>query len=125
MGKSTELVTWDGKRSTANFSLEYELSFSCGIPDPDTDTIIVTGGYNSATRVSQYDKMGNMKKLASLNTGRSSHGCAQFTENGVKVLLVTGGWGRNTLSSTEILRMEGPSFWRSWSLTLNGDLPLP
>ena len=23
--KSTELVTWDGKRSTANFSLEYKL----------------------------------------------------------------------------------------------------
>ena len=62
-------------------------SLACGIPDQETDSIIVTGGVRTQTRVSQYDRNGFVKNLASLNTGRDSHGCAQFTDNGVKVSL--------------------------------------
>jgi len=88
--ESTELVRWDGKISTTSFSLKYSLREACGIPDRDTDTIIVTGGVwsETETRVSQYDKKGNMKNLPSLNTGRGGHGCAQFTDNGVKVVVM-------------------------------------
>jgi len=120
---NTELVTWDGKNTTNGFSLEYMIMQSCGIPDQETDTIIITGGYPAQTRVSQYNRNGLVKNLPSLNTGRASHGCAQFTDNGVKVLLVTGGGDgpEGSFSSTEILRMDSSS--NTW--TTVGDLPLP
>ena len=110
---------------------------SCGIPDPETDTIIVTGGQDTETRVSQYDRNGFVKNLPSLNTVRRFHSCAQFTDNGVKVynaqfycisyqhfqvLLVTGNTFSVMTGITEILRMDGSS--SDWSWTKVGDLPM-
>ena len=50
---------------------------SCEIPDYETDTIIITGGYfkNSSLEfrsklVNRYDKFGNREKLPEMNFGR-------------------------------------------------------
>ena len=122
-------------------------------PSPSTsDTVIkmiqnhkmkvIIGNCRSETRtrVSQCDERnGFAKNLPSLNTGRAFLGCAQFTDNGVKVyieqfscisyqhfqvLLVTGNDFSGDLMTgiTEILRMDGSS--SDWSWTKVGDLPM-
>lgn len=122
--KSTELVTWDGKSSKSSFNLTYRTANSCGIPDPDTDSIVITGGEYSMTKVIRYDRNGREEVLDDLNTGRRSHGCTQFIDgDGVQVLLVTGGYDAQfyDLSSTEILRMD--SAYNEWTEAGNGNLP--
>ena len=88
------------------------------------------------TRVSQYNEAGWEKDLPTLQTGRSSHGCAYFNNDaGSKVcsintkyyplitfqtMLVTGGYSSGVfLSSTELLVGTAPA----WVFT--GELPSP
>ena len=86
---------------------------SCGIDLGEF--FIVTGGYDwRATRtVSKYSKSGWVEDLHSLMETRSSHACSQYKdERGGLVMLVTGGWSRETIDSTEISDDLGVS-WRS------------
>ena len=54
-------------------------SDACSIPDPDTDTVLVTGGYKTPTIVSRYGKEGWREDFSSgLKTGRYRHGCSSF-----------------------------------------------
>ena len=53
--------------------------FACSIPDQDTDTVVVTGGYYTTTTVSRYGKDGWIEDFSSgLNRGRGDHGCTSF-----------------------------------------------
>ncbi len=53
--------------------------FACAIPDPDTDTVAVTGGKYILTTVSRYGNEGWREDFSSgLNTGRYHHGCTSF-----------------------------------------------
>ena len=50
------------------------------------DSIIITGGFDSWTKVIRYDRKGQSVVLNELNTERLYHGCAQFTDSdGVQV----------------------------------------
>lgn len=100
---TTELVTWDGSNSQESFSLKYPTlyisisflihfqvlicSYACAIPYEERDSTVITGGYRSTTRVSQYKAEGWVGDLKSLNTGRYFHGCAHFTSFDQKVSL--------------------------------------
>jgi len=79
---------------------------ACSIPDPDTDTVLVTGGKITRNTVSRYGKEGWIEDFSSgLKTGRDSHGCSSFlSKDKERVLLVTGGVDPNTqlISSTEV-----------------------
>ena len=61
-------------------SSHYRLA--CSIPDPDTDTVLVTGGRDgrhSLTTVSRYGKEEWIEDFSSeLRTGRYAHGCSSF-----------------------------------------------
>ena len=47
--------------------------------EPDTDTVVVTGGEYSLTSVSRYGEEGWIEDFSSgLNTGRWAHGCSSF-----------------------------------------------
>ena len=52
---------------------------ACSIPDPDTDTVVVTGGEYTLTTVTRYGKHGWIEDFSSgLNYGRRNHGCTSF-----------------------------------------------
>ena len=97
-------------------------------------TVILTGGYYSPNRVSEYSETGFTRDLPQLLQGRYWHGCSYFeNEEGTKVdidsnscgviifqtFLVTGGYnyGDGSLSSTELL-VETSAAW-----ILTGELP--
>ena len=114
---------------------------ACSIPDPDTDTVLVTGGTFTLTTVSRYGKQGWIEDFSSrLRTGRFNHGCSSFLNhdnervkfnlflikhsfNKIQVFLVTGGLdSRNErLASTEVYR---PSAGK-WREVPGGALPRP
>ena len=99
--------------------------------------MILTGGgsflepYN---KVSEYSESGFTRYLPQLQQGRFDHGCSYFeNEEGTKVdidsnscgviifqtFLVTGGYNRGYLSSTELL-VENSAKW-----IYSGELPTP
>jgi len=70
--------------------------------------------------VSQYNQAGYVSYLPDLLQGRWNHGCSYFVNNeGSQTLLVTGGYGNGTLSSTELL-VGTASAW-----VYSGKLPSP
>ena len=99
--------------------------------------MILTGGYYSPKRVSEYSETGFTRDLPQLLQGRNNHGCSYFeNEEGTKVdidsnscgviifqtFLVTGGYNDDNngfLSSTELL-VETSAAW-----ILTGELPTP
>ena len=60
-------------------------SMACAIPDPDTDTVVVTGGYNDLNTVVVYSVQGYKKDLPSLSIGRYRHACSSYVTGGKRV----------------------------------------
>ena len=66
------------------FKLKDPLIGACSIPDPETDTVIITGGnhdrHNSAEhkRTSVYNENGFVEYFGNLNHPRYMHGCTSF-----------------------------------------------
>jgi len=84
-------------------------------------SLILTGGFYSLTRVSEYGEAGFIRFLPDLNQERWGHGCS-FYENaeGTKTFLVSGGSsGNDYLSSTELLVGAAPAW------IFSGELPSP
>ena len=102
-------------------------------------SVILTGGYNTRTTVSEYNEAGWVRDLPALLQKRWSHGCTYYTnDEGIKVIynidnnhcptimifqtyLVSGGYDYDggLLSSTELL-VETATAW-----VLTGELPSP
>ncbi len=61
-------------------------SMACAIPDPDTDTVVVTGGqWQVVSTVSVYNVQGWLEELPSLNTRRRRHACTSYMTGGKRV----------------------------------------
>ena len=60
-------------------------SYACAIEDPDTQTVVITGGFDTPTTVSVYNVDGHKEDLATLNTGRHSHACTSYMSAGTRV----------------------------------------
>ena len=60
-------------------------SSACSIEDPDTETVVITGGYDTMTTVSVYGLQGWEDDLPSLNTGRRYHACTSYKTAGTRV----------------------------------------
>ena len=76
-------------------------SLACSIPDYETDTVVLTGGFDdsygtSTTLVERYDLNGlviEVPPIAPLNQAREGHGCGYFyNKDGVKVKLTVFGY---------------------------------
>ena len=55
---------------------------ACAIDDPDTQTVIITGGYKTRTTVSVYGLQGWVEDLQPLNDARLSHACTSYIKGG-------------------------------------------
>ena len=99
---------------------------ACAIEDSNTQTLIITGGFDTMTTVSVYSLQGWVEDLQSLNTGRYFHACAYYLKANrmvreicrinkymsflfysshflIQVFLVTGGYDESDrLDSTEL-----------------------
>ena len=60
-------------------------SEACSIPDPDTNTVIITGGRFTETTVSVYGLQGWLEDLAPLLHERWRHACSSFTSGESRV----------------------------------------
>ena len=60
-------------------------SWACSIEDPDTETVVITGGKYTLTTVSVYGRQGWVEDLSSLNTGRQYHACTSYKTSGTRV----------------------------------------
>ena len=75
--------------------LKYPLGGACSIPDPDTDTVIITGGNYSPyppapspplyRATSVYNEKGWVEDLGNLNHPRRYHGCTSYIANKKRV----------------------------------------
>lgn len=104
--RTTEMISEAGYNGQPGFSLEHDIMDACSISDPTTESLIITGGGETSRRntVSRYGVLGFIEQLPSLNQGRRFHACgAYMREDGIQVLLVTGGENYGLLSSTETL----------------------
>jgi len=108
MGGSDPVMRWTttliktGGTAGAGFSLKYEIDAACAIPDPDMDTVVITGGspYETSgtvdafsTKVAVYSPQGWLHDLPPLRTGRYYHACTSFVSGGRRMFLVSGGYG--------------------------------
>ena len=72
---------------TSNLFIIY-FSLSCAIENPETNTVVISGGYltnSTMTTVSIYGIQGWMEDLKSLNTGRCSHACSSYMSGAIRV----------------------------------------
>merc|ERR1712168_886609 len=100
-GASTELAGGGD-----HYNLQLDAEWVCGITEPGSDYIILTGGFKSLNTVAKYSLQGFDSSLPDLNIGRYGHGCGVFdTNTDKKVYVVAGGRdnNRDDLSSTEVL----------------------
>ena len=58
---------------------------ACAIPDPDTDTVVITGGYGTLNTVAVYSVQGWQEDLPSLNIGREQHACTSYMSGAKRV----------------------------------------
>ena len=66
--------------------IDVYFSEACSIEDPDTETVVITGGYDdTSTTVSVYGRQGWVKDLQPLNTGRLAHACTSYMSAGIRV----------------------------------------
>merc|ERR1719150_1736476 len=100
-GNTSEIALVTGIHSEQHFDLKYDTRDACAI-ELELQ-VVVTGGYNTASKVTVYNEGGFQEELPELLMGRSSHGCGHYTDaEGNLVFVISGGFGNNTrLSSTE------------------------
>jgi len=89
--KTSTLLNNDGTQEPG-FPLKYDAYVACAIPDPITDTVVVTGGADTETTVVRYGQQGWLEDLPPLITGRYDHACSSFMSAGRLMFLVTGGY---------------------------------
>ena len=69
------------------FDLTIPINAACAIPDPDTDTLIITGGDpKNETSTSLYNEDGFIESFGTLNHGRAHHGCTSYVTHNKRVI---------------------------------------
>ena len=61
------------------------LRWACAIPDPESSSVVVTGGIFTHKIVSRYGRKGWIEDMKSLNKARFRHGCGSYISNGQRV----------------------------------------
>ena len=63
------------------FDIHILLRDACAIPDEKTQSVIITGGYQSQRSVKRYNLKGLVEKLPNMMTKRQDHGCAGYQQD--------------------------------------------
>jgi len=116
--RTTDIVHVNGTVEQG-FMLQYDVKFACAIEDKQSNSLIITGGYENrmdrSQRVTKYDKNGVHTDLPKLNYARTDHACGSYSNKIKQVFLVVGGWGmQGPTDSTEIL-VSGSGGWKEIS----------
>ena len=88
---SSTLVKPGTIEGSNGFPLKYPLYGACSIPDPETDTVIITGGnlYSSPTPryklTSLYNEEGWVENFGNLTYERKYHGCTSYVADQKRV----------------------------------------
>ena len=64
--------------------LQYCYSYACSIDLGQT--VVITGGYYTMRKVTEYNEDGNSKELPQLITGRWNHGCSSYVDKDDKIV---------------------------------------
>ena len=80
-GNTSTIVKPGVESGSEGFNLQYGLSAACSIPDPDTNTVVITGGRYSEKITSRYNESGFIEFLGDLNFKRYEHGCASYVSD--------------------------------------------
>ena len=67
--------------------LQYCYSAACAIDMGQT--VIITGGWNTMKKVTQYNEDGLHKELPELITGRRYHGCSSYVNSDKNIVKAT------------------------------------
>ena len=88
-GNTSTLVKPGLYNGTPGFNLTYlkfyRLLDACAIPDPDTDTVVITGGQYSMNNTFLYNQKGFLRNLGDLNYVRVGHGCTSYISDNRRV----------------------------------------
>ena len=108
--QTTEIIEGSSNTSDRFYQLNVKISLSCGIEDVERRLLVLTGGLDQPRQVGIYGWEGYLVGLASLQSGRHSHGCAGYYREvfGEKslVMVVAGGLNRFNRSLTTTERFE-------------------
>ena len=77
----TSIIHPDGTETKFFFESEKHYRTPCGIPDPETGTIIITGGSSGGVlskRVTRYYEDGKGVAMPDMNNPRYLHGCSSY-----------------------------------------------
>ena len=89
--KNSSTVVKPGEPAGKNgFKLKYPLNGACSIPDPETDTVLITGGNSLPINLqykitSLYNEDKFVENLGNLNYKRRYHGCTSYVTNKKRV----------------------------------------
>ena len=83
----TSILFSNGTETKIVFESDKRYRTPCGIPDPETGTIVITGGSSDGVlskRVTRYDEDGKGVAMPDMNIPRYLHGCSSYTNGGGK-----------------------------------------
>jgi len=125
---STEWISADVSPSQAGPFQVRHGSDHCTI-QLSADLIVVTGGYGTESYVTEYQLSGNdgnETPLTPMSQSRRYHACGVYQgAAGQQVLLVTGGYYSDYLSSTEVAVYSSGGQLEEWRVVEGGELPSP
>ena len=61
-----------------------------------TDSVILTGGLHSHSRVQEYNLQGSVARLPNLNTGRYYHACGHYVNDDKQIVSTELRFSQNT-----------------------------
>ena len=69
----------------AGFPLKYKINAACSTPDPETNTVVITGGIYFPNTASLYNRDGFVENFGNLNYPRKYHGCTSYVADKKRV----------------------------------------
>ena len=89
IGNSTTIVKPGVLLGYKGFDLVYPLFGACAIPDPETDSVVITGGNTNSVDeykiTSLYNVDGFVENFGNLNYQRWLHGCTSYVADNKRV----------------------------------------
>jgi len=87
---TSELIRFDGGVEES-FDLSYYTYYACAIPDILSDTVVLTGGYQSTSsynRVTRYGRNGFLEVLPNLSISHYQHACGYFINSNNELVMM-------------------------------------
>ena len=98
--------------------IQFHDRWACAIPDPDSSSVVITGGLLFPEVVSRYGRKGWIEDLQNLTEPRSHHGCGSYTSNGQRVCFSIWLYTRVRLCHEYSSLLEGANLTKHYNLIM-------